>query len=88
MLTRLIAAGIVAAGRWQCCLDDWLGDHDRRRRLLPPPLHELLDAVFWVSLDPRDPAARASWSPVGPSRAPAVTSTSRRRGAGRHTTCG
>ena len=70
----LIAAGIVAAVVAAVLLDDWLGDHDLPKPPLPPPPHELLDAVFWVSLDlatvPHEP-----WSPVGPSRAPAVTST-------------
>ena len=69
----LIVVGVIAAVVAAVLLDDWLGDHDLPTPPLPPPPHEVLDAVFWVSLDlattPFEP-----WSPVGPSRAPQVTS--------------
>lgn len=69
----LIVAGVVAAVVAVVLLDDWLDDLDLPAPPLPPPPHEVLDAVFWISLDlataPPEP-----WSPVGPSRPPVVTS--------------
>ena len=69
----LVVVGVVAAVVAAVLLHDWLDDLELPMPPLPPPPHEVFDAIFWVSLDiatsPHEP-----WAPVGPSRPPVVTS--------------
>jgi hypothetical protein len=47
----LVAAGIVTAVVAAVLLHEWLDDHDLPTPPLPPPPHELLDAVFTVGVE-------------------------------------
>ncbi len=69
----LIAAGVITAVVAAVLLEDWLDDHDLPLPPLPPPPPEVIDAIFYVSLDiattPPGP-----WTPAGPVATPVVTS--------------
>lgn len=70
----LIVAGVVAAVAAAVLLDDWLDDHDLPTPPLPPPPPpQLLDAIFWISLDLAN-APPGPWTAAGPARPPVVTS--------------
>ncbi len=72
--TGLIVAGVVAA----VAVAVFLADHDLPLPPLPPlpPPPDVLDAVFWISLDPTPPiyGSPGDWVPAGPARTPVVTS--------------
>lgn len=72
--TGLVVAGVVAA----VALAIFLSDHDLPLPPLPPlpPPPDVLDAVFWVSLDAATPpyGPPGEWVPAGPARRPVVTS--------------
>lgn len=69
MPAALVVVGVVTVVVAAVLLADWLQDHDLP--LPPPPPPELLDAVFYVSIDL---ASAASWSGVSDQSPPAVTS--------------
>jgi len=71
----LIVAGVVAA----VAVAVFLADHDLPLPPLPPlpAPPDVLDAVFWVSLDAATTPAYGppgAWVPAGPARTPVVTS--------------
>ncbi len=71
----LIVAGVVAA----VAVAVFLADHDLPLPPLPPlpAPPDVLDAVFWISLDAATPpiyGPPGAWVPAGPARTPVVTS--------------
>ncbi|MEO7795182.1 MAG: hypothetical protein ABIV06_10450 [Thermoanaerobaculia bacterium] len=71
----LIVAGVVAA----VAVAIFLADHDLPLPPIPPlpPPADVLDAVFWISLDAATTpmyGPPGAWAPAGPARTPVVTS--------------
>lgn len=69
--TALVAAGVVTAVVAAVLLHDWLEDHDLPLPPLPPPPPELLDAIFYVSIDVPGPQP---WPGAVVASSPVVTS--------------
>jgi hypothetical protein len=69
----LVAAGVLTAVVAAVLLEDWLDDHDLPLPPLPPPPPEVVDAIFYVTLDAVTSPAEP-WQAAGPVGVPVVTS--------------
>lgn len=69
----LIAAGVITAVVAAVLLDDWLDDHDLPLPPLPPPPPEVIEAIFYVTLDAATSPVEP-WQAAGPVSTPVVTS--------------